>query len=267
MFTGFTLAAAVPGFESGQGPSLHGSFLSLRMNNLCSVILKLNALCTLFLNFSISLFWAFEGQYWEIFCLLSLTHVLYKHISVKTTSLCCQNHLQAQILCGVKLSAHSVDFPDLLWLEAKSFSFISAWQLRSFYRPGSDMVSLSPLIHFTTILCGRMHNWSKAPASESNCLILISRGLLAITNHWPEVGSERWLHRLIMGCPTALTGYWRRHGCSSSKPQPIILPPPFLLVCSHSTVFALCFFFSFLWERVSGRVRDWEKKTRGEVKE
>lgn len=48
MFTGFALATAAPGFESGLGPLLHGSFfefLSLIMNTLSKVRLKVNASC------------------------------------------------------------------------------------------------------------------------------------------------------------------------------------------------------------------------------
>lgn len=83
----------------------------------------------------------------------------------------------------------------LLLIGAKSFKFHFSVTFPSepgsFFLQGSDMASLFPLPDFTAILCGGMQNGSKASASGSECLIRISRGLLAITDHQPEVPSER----------------------------------------------------------------------------
>lgn len=122
------------------------------------------------------------------------------------------------------------------------------------------MWSHSLLPHYTTKTCGKVQNWSEASSSARDCLIQISWGLLAIANNWPEVVSERWLHWLIMGCPTATTGQWRRHGCSPSKPQPTILslpPPPWCAAILPPRFVSLFFFCEEEW------VGGLEEKERG----
>lgn len=108
------------------------------------------------------------------------------------------------------------DFLFFLLIGAKNFKFHFSVTFPSepgsFFLLGSDMASLSPLPDFTAILCGGMKNVSKASASGSECLIRISRGPLAITDHQPEVASERWLSRPYYG----LSHGSDRAGCASA---------------------------------------------------
>ncbi len=138
-------------------------------------------------------------------------------------------------------------FPDLLCLWAKSFNFTSAWH--SHISQGDSICRAATWSHSLCFL--NVPQYYVGECKTSPRLLHLRATvwfLLAIT--------ERWLHGLIMGCPTAATELWRRHDYSSSKPLLV------LLVCSHSAVLVLCFFF-YLRGRASGRVRDWEKRQSG----